>query len=200
MSNEPAGQAAEVDEPATTGAPVDDRELDTEEKETVRVDHSPPQVSRILATVATLIGVGATVPFNLLAAPFGISAVVLVAGGMYLRASRGYVSLGVGLGLVGTVISGAYGAVPLELMLLGVSALFVAWDAGQHGLSIGAQIGRDGRTERLELVHTGITTVAVVVVDVFAFSVFQLAGDGRPAPAVALIVLGVVVLLWVFRN
>lgn len=173
---------------------------DPAERETVVVDHGTPRTSSVIAVVATAIGVALTAPFNVLAAPFGLAGVVIVAGALFLRDSRGYLSLGVGFGILGALLAGAYGAVPPALMLVAVSALLVAWDVGQHGVSIGQQLGRDTRTERLELVHAGITTLVIAVIDVGAFAVFQLAGGGRPASAAALVVIGAVVLLWTLRS
>lgn len=164
------------------------------------VEHGTPRLSAIIAVVAALVGVVLTAPFSLLAVPFGVGGLVVVAGSLFLRDSRGYLSLGVGLALFGAIVTGAYGALPPALMIVGVSALIIAWDVGQHGISIGAQLGRDSRTQRLELVHAGMTTFVIAVVDIAAFLTFELAGGGRPASAVALVVVGAIVLMWALRN
>lgn len=187
-----------------TDAPIDPSsetaELETDEKETVDVDHGVPRLSSHLTTVATVVGVAMTAPFNLLAAMFGVSAIIVVAGSMYLRNSRGYLSLGIGLGLFGAIVAGAYGSIPVELMLVGVAALLVSWDVGHHGLSLGRQLGRNTQTKRLELVHAGLTTLVIAVICIVAFVVFQFAGADRPSSAVALVVIGSIVLVWMYRT
>lgn len=201
MSEEQSTQTADAESETSAEPAVEPaEELETHEKETVRVDHSTPRLSALLATVAAFVGVALSAPFNVLAAPFGVGGLVIVAGSLFLRDSRGYLSLGVGLALLGTIITGAYGALPPALMLVAVSALLIAWDVGQHGLSIGQQLGRDTRTSRLELVHAGVTTLAIAVVDIVAFAVFQFAGGGRPASAVTLVVIGAIVLIWTLRR
>lgn len=174
--------------------------VDTEEGEPVDVEHAPPRLSQILSTSAALAGAGLTVPFALLAIPFGLSGVAMIAFSLFVVHSRGWLSVGTALILVGTIISGAYGALTPELMLVGVASTVIAWDLGQHGISIGEQLGRKTQSKRLQLVHTATSAVVIGLVSFIAYFVFLFSGDGRPGPAVALIVLGIVVMAWMFRS
>jgi hypothetical protein len=171
-------------------------EVPTHEKETVRVEHSPPRLSSGISLGAVIVGVALTGPFNLIAALFGVASLALVGGSLFLRQSRGYLSAGVGLALFGAAIAGGFGSVPAVFLLTAVSAILVGWAVGQNGFSIGQQLGSNTRTSRLELVYAGVTTLTVAVIDVVALAVFELAGSGRPEPAVAFVIMGVIVLTW----
>jgi len=177
-----------------------DTTADDEEREPVDVEHAPPRLSQALSTGGALVGAGLTVPFALLAIPFGLSGVAIVALSLFKVHSRGWLSIGTALVLVGSLISGAYGAVTPEIMLVGVASTVLAWDLGQHGISIGEQLGRKTRSKRLQLVHAATSAVVIGLVSFVAYFVYLFSGDGRPGPAVALIVLGIVVMAWLFRS
>ncbi|MFB6119959.1 MAG: hypothetical protein ABEJ68_02445 [Halobacteriaceae archaeon] len=171
-------------------------EVPTQEKETVTVEHSPPRLSSGIALGSVFLGVLLTGPFNLVAAMFGVASLALVAGSLFLRQSRGYLSVGVGFALFGTLVAGGFGAVPPIFMLVAVSSILVGWAVGQNGLSIGEQLGSNTKTRRLELTYAGVTMLTVAAIDVVAMAVFQLSGSGRPEPAVALVIVGAIVLMW----
>lgn len=197
------------EQPADTNAPSDSEGVsaettpvaeDVDDSGPVVVDHAPPRLSQIVASVAGLVGAGLTAPFALLALPFGLAGVVMVATSLFVAESRRWLSVGVALVFAGTLISGAFGAVPPELMLLSVASTILAWDIGHHAFSLGDQLGRNTPTQRLEIVHMATSAVAIGVVSFVGYFVYLFSGDGRPAPAVALLVLGIVVMGWMFRN
>lgn len=179
----------------TTLAPEDD-----DDNGPVVIDHAPPRLSQIVASGAGLVGAGLTAPFALLALPFGLAGVVMVATSLFVAESRRWLSVGVALIFAGTLISGAFGAVQPELMLLSVTSTILAWDIGHQAFSLGDQLGRNTPTRRLEITHMATSAVALGVVSFVAYFVFLFSGDGRPAPAVALLVLGIVVMGWMFRS
>jgi len=175
---------------------TDAEDVPTEQKETVSVDHSPPRLSSGISLGAILLGVVLTAPFNVISALFGVAGLALAAGGLFLRTSRGFLTAGVGFGLFGALVAGSFGSVPSVFMLTSVSALFVGWAVGQNGMSVGDQLGSDTKTRRLELVYAGITMLTIAAIDVVALAVFELSGSGRPEPAVALVIVGAIVLTW----
>lgn len=187
------------DERQPTGENVAVAEPNTEPA-TVEVVHAPSHLSQAIALVAIVVAVGTTAPFSLLALPFGVAGLAIVAGSSFVTHSRGWLSVGVGVVLLGAVISGGYGAVPLEVMLVGVSAALLALDVGQYGLGVGAHLGRGAPTRRLEVTHAMFTLLALSVASAFVYVVYLFAGSGRPASAVALMVVGAVVLMWAFRR
>lgn len=173
---------------------------DEERRETVSVDHSPSRFSQLVTVGAALLGAGMMAPFSGFSIPFGIVGVLLVGMGIGKTYSRRWVSVGVAMILVGALISGAYGFVPAELILVGVGATLIAWDVGQHGLSVGEHLGRQTQTVRLETVHAASTTLFVGCASIFTYAVYLAGGTGQPASAVALALTGVILVLWTFRS
>lgn len=190
---------AETEEVEEPGVPTVEIEPPAAERPTVEVDHTPPRLSAAISVGAAILGALATAPFALLAIPFGFVGAVLVAGGLFYARSRAWLTVGVAMILGGSLISGGYGVIPVELMILGVGSTLVAWDAGQHGITIGHQLGRGARTERLEIVHVAATTIFVGLVGLFAYALFLLGASGQPAAAVSLALIGVLLLVWTFR-
>ena len=202
-SEEPAGRrqnAGSRSADESESVQLDASLPDDEEWTPVDVEHEPPRTSQIAATVLALFGAAMTAPFATLAIPFGLSGFALVAAGMFYAQSRAWLSVGTGLVLIGALITGAYGALSPELMLIGIGAAILAWDVGQQGLVIADQLGRKTRSQRTLLAHTALSAIVVGLVSAVAYVSFTFAGDGRPAAAVATVVLGVTLAAWVFRN
>jgi len=172
----------------------------SEDRTPVDVDHAPPRTSQVIALVAILLGALSTAPYATLAIPFGLAGVALVAVALVRTHSREWLTVGTALVLVGAVVTGAYGAVPVELMVVGVGATVLAWDVGQHGIVAGEQLGRQPVSDRNLLVHAATGVVALGVVSALAYAAFLLAGSGRQASAVTVVVVGLVVAAWVFRS
>jgi len=187
---------------ATTAdaGPASESESESEPPEPVDVEHAPPRLTQFVAAGGAILGAALTAPFVLLALPFGIAGATIVAASAFLVQSRGWLTVGTGLVLVGTVVTGVYGAVPPALMLASVGATILGWDVGQHGIVIGEQLGRSPRSRRIQVVHAATSAIVIGGISAVAYLVYLFAGDGRPAQAVALVVLGVIVLAWVFRS
>lgn len=177
-----------------------DRPAGVDEREAVEIEHRPPRISQWIAVAAVVFGAVATVPFATLAIPFGVAGVALVVVALFVRHSRSWLTVGTALILLGTIITGAYGAVPPELMLLGVGATIIGWDVGQHGIGIGRQLGRSTPSTRVQLVHTGTSAITIGLVSILSYAVFLLAGDGQHVTTVAVLLLGVIVVAWTFRS
>lgn len=172
----------------------------SEERIPVNVEHSPPRTSQTIAVIASLFGALLTVPFAALAIPFGFSGFVGVAGGLFYSHSRAWLSLGTALILLGAIVSGAYGAVPPELMLVGIGATILGWDIGQHGIVIGNQLGRKTKSRRNQLVHMAISSVVIAFISTTAYAGYLFGGSGRHAASVVIVILGIVLLTWTFRG
>lgn len=173
---------------------------DEEEIELVDVIHDPPRLSQGIAVAAALFGIIVTAPFTALSVLLGISGGVIIAAGVLYSHSTGWLTLGTAIALLGAVTAGAYGVVPIEFMLIGVTALVVAWDVGQHGISLGRQIGRQADTRRTELVHAASTVLVLGVFSTLAYLVHQSGLRDRPAPAVAVVIIGIVLMMWLLRR
>lgn len=170
-----------------------------DERLPIDVDHAPPRLSQGIALVAISIGALLTTVFSMLALPFGIAGVALIAGSLFTTYSRTWLTVGTALVLVGAIVTGAYGAVSPELMLVGVGATVLAWDVGQHGIVLGEQLGRRTRSTRNLVVHTTSTTVVIGFISAMGYLGYVIAGGGRHASAVAVAILGLILIAWVFR-
>lgn len=200
MSSEPT--------PGTNDGAVDDATVraaaippgEDEEPEPIEITHAPPRLSQLIAAGGIVLGTVLTIPFAFLAIPFGLSGLALFLASLFKVHSRGWLSVGTALVLVGALLPGAYGAIQPELLLLAVGSTVLAWDLGQHGISIGDQLGRDTKSYRLQLVHAAISAFVIGFISFVGYFVYLLMGTGRPAPAVVLIVMGIVLFTWMYRS
>ncbi|MFB6165573.1 MAG: hypothetical protein ABEJ31_10480 [Haloarculaceae archaeon] len=69
--------------------------------------------------------------------------------------SRGALKVGAGLLFVGVLAAGLFRDVTLRTLLLSGVGTVVAWDAGDHAIGVGEQLGRRATTRRSEAVHVG---------------------------------------------
>lgn len=170
------------------------------ESESVEIVHAPPRLAQVISIVAALIGVALTIPFTILAIPFGVAGFILVAASVFSLYSRRWLTAGIGMILFGALITGSYGSLPAELLLVGVGATLIAWDAGQHGVLLGNQLGRQAPSQRNQIVHVTSSALMIGIVSMFTYGIFLVGAAGRPEPAVALAVIGLVVLIWTQRT
>ncbi|WP_439025781.1 DUF7519 family protein [Haloarchaeobius sp. DT45] len=165
------------------------------------IDRRPVRLSAVVA-----LGAGA---FAALAAVLTASAGVIggaigmlaLAPGVVLGYRR-LVHLGaVGL-LGGLVFAGATGSGPSAelLMLVGTTATVLAWDVGQNAIGLGEQLGRETETTRAELAHIGGSVTVGVLTAGTAFGVYQVATEGQPLVALALLLVAVVILTTALRQ
>jgi len=160
-------------------------------------DARPPT----LAVVASLVAATAASLAGFLAAPLGgallsAATVGLVAGS--LRRSHRLLSWAAGVGIVGLAVAGYRGG-GVEALLVGGVALAVAWDAADHGLSVGAQVGREARTGRNVAVHAGTTLLAGALSVGVVYGVYLAAAGSQPVAALALLLFGAVALASALR-
>lgn len=73
--------------------------------------------------------------------------------------TRWLVKAGAGGLFLSVVLAGLFRAAPMGTLLIGMAGTIVAWDAGEHAIDVGRQLGRGARTRRLDLAHVGATAV-----------------------------------------
>ena len=202
MSTTTTQGADSASEPDVTDAAAASPEVtpDEEEDDSVEVAHAPPRFSQAVSIAAALVAVVLTAPFAILAVPFGIGGLVMVAVSVLSKYSRGWLTAGIGMILFGTLITGGYGTLPAELLLVAVGAALVAWDTGQYGIVLGDQLGREASSQRIQVVHLAASAIVIGVASAFAYLIFLLSTGGQPAPAVAVAVIGIVLLAWTLRT
>ncbi|WP_455583668.1 DUF7519 family protein [Halogeometricum borinquense] len=148
-----------------------------------------------LSAGASAVFVTAVSPYVL---ALGILGLVLLAVGLF-RASPKTFAVGTGLLFVGVVVAGILGMASVYL-LLAAFLVVIAWTVGQNGFSIGAEVGTDAPTLRIELVHL-VSSMAILVVGAsVGFGVFLTATGGQPVLALVALLVGVVALLVGLRG
>lgn len=154
-------------------------------------DPTPPSLGLGATAAAGAVAVGAT---GLLApaAPVALGGALLMPLGVW-RASRRIHTIGALAAFAGVALAGLAGAHPLQV-LLGVAAALLAWDAGEHAIGLGSQVGRRADSRRAMLAHLGASTAVAVAVVAGSYLVFLLARRGQ-AGAAAVVLAGAAALL-----
>jgi hypothetical protein len=161
-------------------------------------DHAPTRLGSALAVgaagLAAVTGTGGSGGWVMLA-PAGA---VVVTGGLW-RGDRRLVTAGCGALLCAALVTGLSGGAPARTVLA-VAATMVAWDIGEHAVTLGDQLGRRANTWRLELLHAAVAVaVATGGVSVVSLS-FLLGGGGHPLVALVALLVGSVALLTAIRS
>lgn len=152
-------------------------------------DPRPGRTSVAITTVAALVAVlasAATLP----AAAAGLAGVVLLPIGVQ-RGSRLLHRLGAAGLFAGVLLAGAAGSPPVT-MLVAAGAAVVAWDAGEHGIGLGQQLGSAATTTRAQVTHTVATVAVGAAVAVVGYVVYDIARSGQPTTAVVLLLVAAI--------
>jgi len=123
------------------------------------------------------------------AAAMALVGTVLMAVGVR-RGTRRLHTIGGALTFGGVLLSAGAGAAP-ALALIGGAAAIVAWDAGEHAIGLGNQVGREAEARRGLLAHVGASAIAATAIVVLAAIVFVLARAGNPSAATVVLVVAV---------
>jgi len=147
------------------------------------LDTRPGTASVAVAVAAGLVTVLVSAT-TLLAGAVGLCALVVVSFGVR-RGSRLLHRIG-SAGLFGAVLlAGVAGTEPVP-MLVAAGAAVVAWDAGEHGIDLGRQLGHAAVSTRAQLAHVGVTVAVGSAVAVVGYVVYDAASTGQPTTAIAL--------------
>jgi hypothetical protein len=175
-------------------------EIEDDERRSVDLVNEPAITSGAIALFAGVLAMLTSAPFYGVAVPFGVLGVLFLGVGVFSAASRRWVSLGAMSIFVGILIVGALGAATVPMLLISGVMTLVAWDVGQHAITVGEQFGRTVPTRRGELVHAASSTIVGVLGAGASYGVYVLGAGGQPALAVVLLVLGAVGLVWALRD
>ena len=157
------------------------------------IDRSPARLSRSASIVTGLLALVASGLYSWAALAVGAFGLLLLVIGL-VRESTASVTGGAFCLFVGSVVAGAQGA-PVGPVLVGVTAAVLAWDVGGSAISVGAQLGRDADTVRLEAVHIAASTVVGAVVAGTGFWLYRAGAGGKPVLALVLLVVAAVLLV-----
>jgi hypothetical protein len=157
------------------------------------IDRSPAVVSTALAVGAGVLSVLASALGSVVGAIPGAAGLAVLGVGL-VRGSRAAVTGGSGLLFAGVLLAGASGASP-EPLLVGTLGAILAWDIGENGIGLGAQLGRAADTRRLEFVHAASSLVVGAVTAGLGYGVYLGATSGQPLTALVFLLVGAVVLV-----
>lgn len=157
------------------------------------VDRSPARLSGWASLGAGLVALASSGFYSWPALVAGALGLLVLAAGV-VRGTRAHVSVGA-FGLFGgAILAGAQGASALPV-LVGATSAVLAWDAGGNAVSVGAQLGRDADTLRLEAVHLLSSLAVGAVVSGVGYGLYRTATGGQPVAALVLLVLAAVLLV-----
>lgn len=159
---------------------------------------APARLSSWLAAAASLVSLVSSGFGAWLGLTIGAPSLVVLLAGLRLR-SRRVVSLGA-LGLfAGALTAGVEGA-PMALVLPGVIGAVLAWDLGTTAISVGAKLGAEADTARLEFVHAGASLVVGCAAAVGAVAVYLVAPSATTPTALLVLLVAVGLLLGALRH
>jgi hypothetical protein len=157
----------------------------------------PPTVAVAPAAVAAAV---ALLPALASAAALSLGA----AGAMLLvfgahQGARRFVSLGAAVLAVGVVYAASTGLDPAFTLVGGVGTV-VAYDAAEHAVSLGVDVGRDARVGQSVLVHTFSTAALSTLVAAVTLVVYTFGPRRLPVTALLTLLLGGTLLAYVLRT
>jgi len=138
---------------------------------TGRIDRSPTRTGSVVSLLGALLAVGVSAAFSSVALAVGLVGVLLIALGLSLARHDG-ATVGATLLFVAVLVAGLQGA-PSGFALAGTVATVVAWDSASTAIDLGAQLGREAPTKRLELVHSGATVLVGTLTAGLGWALFQ---------------------------
>lgn len=149
----------------------------------------------------SLVGVGLTTTVGVLGALsllvggvwFGVLGAAVLVGGVY-RCSRRLLGVGVVLLFASVLVAGLVD-VATPLVLGGVAGTVLAWDVGENTIGVAEQFPGDARTRRGELLHAVVSTVVVALFAAAILGVSTVSVGSYPLVAVALLIVGSLVVL-----
>lgn len=140
---------------------------------------------------------GYTPRAELLPGLVGIAVLGVGVLGPHRALSRRLVSAGLVLLLIGVVLSGLVKGADAAGLLAAVALAVVAWDAGEHAISLGEQLGREARTWPVEAMHVATSGLVGASGAAGALVLAGLVGTRRIPLGGLVVMLAAVVLLLV---
>lgn len=162
------------------------------------ITRQPTRLSSAAALAAGVLGLGSVGPYSALAVGLAGLGVIVLGGGLLLD-SRSLATVGP-IGLFAGAVAAGVEDPPVAVILLGVLAAVLAYDFAATAIDLGAQLGREADTRRLELIHVGTSSFVGVAVAVVSVLVYAFGTGGQPISAVVGLLLAVVVLFVALRR
>ena len=194
-----AASTVEADDDGSE-AVVEATSTDDEEWTDAEPTTAPPRLSVVMAVGLGAVAAAFLAAGSLLAGAVGLLAVALLAAALS-AVSRRLCSVAGGGFVLAFLAGGATAAPPAPAPAVGGAVLAVAaWDVADHGLGLAAQVGREARTTRNELVHAAASLGVSSAAGAVAFGAYLAAAGGQPAPALVFLLVGGAALLAALRR
>jgi len=153
-------------------------------------EYEPSTAGLGLTAVVGLLGAVSTL---LAGVWLGLLGVGLAGSGVY-RGSRRVLGVGVVV-LFGSVVVAGLLSVPAIVLVPAMVGTVLAWDVGENAITVGEQFPAAADTWRGEVLHATVSAIVVTLFAVGAFAVYTVSTGGYPLAAVALAVVGALVVL-----
>lgn len=154
---------------------------------TTPVERSPTGLSRGLGVGAGVVAATVAVAYSSVGGLVALAGLALVSGGLVAGTHR-LVTAGA-VGILAGVLYAGLAAAPTVALLAAVGATVVAWDVAGFAIDLGAQLGREAETARVELGHA-VASVAVATTSAgVGYGVYLAAAGGQPMAALLLLLL-----------
>lgn len=163
---------------------------------TTEFEARPPTVAVAPAAVAAAVALVPTLGSGI-GVTLGAAGALLLVFGAH-QGTRRLVSWGAAALAVGVVFGANSGLDPAYALLGGVGAV-VAYDAAEHAVTLGVDVGRDARVGQSVLVHVLSTAALSVLVAAVAFGVYSFGPRRLPLTALLTLLLGGTLLAYVLR-
>jgi hypothetical protein len=189
----PSAAAASTGEDASLTA-AGDRERPTAAVPTRAI----PALSTALAVFLGAVAAAFLAAASFVAGAAGLLALAVLVAALSLVSPR--LCRVAGATYVGAFLAAGLTPASSAPLVCGAILAVAAWDVADHGVGLAAQVGREAGTSRNELVHTATSLVVSAAAGALAYGVSVVAGGGQPVTALALLVLGGVVILAALRE
>jgi hypothetical protein len=162
------------------------------------ITREPTRLSSAGALLVALLAALTVSPYSALA--LGLAGLGTLALGAGLAVgSRPLATLGP-LGVFAGAVAAGTDAAPVPITLFGILGAVLAYDLAGTAIDIGAQLGRETDTRRLELVHIATSSLVGATIAIVSYLVYTFGAGGQPISAVVGLLLAVVVLFVALRR
>lgn len=158
-----------------------------------RIDRGPAQLSSVVAGCIGIISFGVSAFYSWPALGIGAVGLVLVFVGL-VRGLYSTVTIGA-FGLFVAAILAGIQSTAAGPVLVSVTAAVLAWDIGSNAISIGAQLGREADTRRLETVHVLASTGVGVITSSIGYGLYLTGTSDQPITALFFLLIAAFLLL-----
>lgn len=161
-------------------------------------DPRPPLAAVLPAAVAAAVSVLAVAlgsPVDV--ALVGPGAVGIVYGAH--TATRRYVTLGTGLAFIGVVFAAGRG-LPISTALVAALAVLVAYDTGEHALTLGVDVGRHASTGQSVLVHASGSVAVGTLAATLGYGAYVFGPTSLPVTGLIALLFAAVLLMYVLGD